>query len=175
MSNYITTHNNQGQAIFSTAIPEEQHKIKEAGPGLDLQILYSTPELIPNLSTEADIQSYSHTRTNAFPLGYICPPGGSAVNIATWAPNIEFPFHRTMTLDTIVVIEGHIELTLDSGESRILKPGDSVTQRGTMHKWRNVTPNSGVGKVVTRIQSIREPIEVGGEKLQTEWPASHIH
>jgi quercetin dioxygenase-like cupin family protein len=30
-----------------------------------------------------------------------------------------------------------MELTLDSGETRTLRVGDVVVQRGTMHGWRN--------------------------------------
>jgi quercetin dioxygenase-like cupin family protein len=30
-----------------------------------------------------------------------------------------------------------VELILDSGETRILKPGDVLIHRGTMHGWRN--------------------------------------
>ena len=44
-----------------------------------------------------------------------------------------------MSLDYGVVIEGVFELTLDSGEKRILHPGDMSVNRGTAHKWRNVS------------------------------------
>ncbi|CAG9949541.1 unnamed protein product [Clonostachys rosea f. rosea IK726] len=33
------------------------------------------------------------------------------------------------------------ELTLDSGESRIMRPGDVSIQRATSHKWKNITGN----------------------------------
>jgi hypothetical protein len=44
--------------------------------------------------------------------------------------------HRMPTLDIVVVISGAVELELDSGQVALLKPGDSVIQRGTMHAWR---------------------------------------
>lgn len=50
--------------------------------------------------------------------------------------------HRTPTLDYIVVIQGLLELILDSGETRLLHPGDTVVQRGTMHAWRNPSPDT---------------------------------
>ena len=30
-----------------------------------------------------------------------------------------------------------VELQLDSGETRLIKSGDVLLQRGTMHAWRN--------------------------------------
>lgn len=71
------------------------------------------------------------------------PDNGAAACIISMAPRAESGMHRTMTLDTIVVVEGEVEVTLDSGEMRILKSGDSLVQRATMHKWMNVTPNDG--------------------------------
>ena len=45
--------------------------------------------------------------------------------------------HRTMSLDYGVVLQGEVELLLDSGEVRLLAAGDVAVQRGTMHAWRN--------------------------------------
>ena len=64
--------------------------------------------------------------------------------------------HRTVSLDYGVVLEGEVELVLDSGETRLMKRGDVSVQRGTNHAWRNmgcggvvglcsVAPNSSVG------------------------------
>lgn len=47
--------------------------------------------------------------------------------------------HRTVSLDYGIVIEGEIELILDSGETRLMRPGDIAIQRGTMHAWRNTS------------------------------------
>jgi quercetin dioxygenase-like cupin family protein len=43
--------------------------------------------------------------------------------------------HATDTLDFMVVLDGEIVLGLDDGE-HILRPGDTVIQRGTAHRWR---------------------------------------
>jgi hypothetical protein len=45
--------------------------------------------------------------------------------------------HRSETLDLMVVLQGHIALGVDDGEAE-LGPGDSVIQRGTVHRWRVV-------------------------------------
>lgn len=55
-------------------------------------------------------------------------------------PNGEPGFmHRTKTIDYIFIIDGEIELTLDSGEKRVLKQGDAVVQRQTQHAWKNLS------------------------------------
>nr|RBQ98806.1 hypothetical protein FVER53263_20617 [Fusarium verticillioides] len=45
--------------------------------------------------------------------------------------------HRTLSIDYAVVIEGEMELVLDSGENRAMKRGDVAVQRGTKHQWVN--------------------------------------
>lgn len=45
-------------------------------------------------------------------------------------------FHRTNTLDYVLVLDGEIALELDRGVVT-LGPGDCVVQRATHHAWRN--------------------------------------
>lgn len=45
--------------------------------------------------------------------------------------------HKTETLDVIVLLRGSVDLLLDDGEARALKPGDVVVQRATNHAWVN--------------------------------------
>lgn len=45
--------------------------------------------------------------------------------------------HKTNTLDVIVVVRGEIDLLVDDGQARSLKPGDVVIQRATNHAWVN--------------------------------------
>lgn len=53
-------------------------------------------------------------------------------------------WHRTPTVDVIVIVAGEMELTLDGGEVVQLTPGDSVIQRGTMHTWRSISDEPAV-------------------------------
>ena len=45
--------------------------------------------------------------------------------------------HKTETLDVIVMIRGAVDLLLDDGDAKSLKPGDVVIQRATNHAWVN--------------------------------------
>ena len=47
----------------------------------------------------------------------------------------------TKTIDFIQVLEGELWLVLENGEESQLVAGDCVVQRGTVHAWRNRSPN----------------------------------
>lgn len=42
--------------------------------------------------------------------------------------------HRTDTIDYIIILKGEIHALLDTGET-LLKTGDVLVQRGTVHSW----------------------------------------
>lgn len=46
------------------------------------------------------------------------------------------PMHRTVSLDYGIVLEGEVELILDSGEKRLMKQGDVAIQRGMLWRFR---------------------------------------
>lgn len=45
--------------------------------------------------------------------------------------------HRTESLDFGIVFSGSIVLEMEGGESKTLKQGDVIVQRGTIHRWKN--------------------------------------
>jgi mannose-6-phosphate isomerase-like protein (cupin superfamily) len=45
--------------------------------------------------------------------------------------------HTTDTIDFEVVLSGEVVLELDDGATVSLKPGDTVVQNGTRHRWSN--------------------------------------
>ena len=59
--------------------------------------------------------------------------------------------HRTNTLDYIVILDGELELTLDSGETRVMKKGDAVVQRALMHAWRNLSKTESARMVAVAV------------------------
>lgn len=50
----------------------------------------------------------------------------------------EHGFHRTATIDYIMMISGEVELVLDEGKTTV-RAGDLVVQRNTNHAWHNNT------------------------------------
>ena len=71
--------------------------------------------------------------------------------------------HRTETVDYGIVLEGEVTLILDDSET-IVRAGDVVVQRGTMHAWVN---KGTVPAVFAFILIDAKPAEVKGELLRT--------
>jgi quercetin dioxygenase-like cupin family protein len=51
--------------------------------------------------------------------------------------------HVTDTIDYVAVISGEVTLVLEDGE-QVLRPGDTVVDRGVVHAWEN----RGIGPAV---------------------------
>ena len=71
--------------------------------------------------------------------------------------------HRTQSLDYGVVLEGEMEMILDSGEKRIMGRGDLAVQRGTNHAWRN-TSDTQWARMFFVLQAA-EKVMVDGKEL----------
>lgn len=137
LNRFITTHNAAGEAIFSNTLSEDM-PIQSMHDGADFSLAYTSSHFPAQLNKDADIAEYNEFLTS--------PPGitistGNVCRIVDMQPNATSPMHRTVSLDYGVVLEGEVELILDSGETRLLKRGDVAVQRGTNHAWRNVTPD----------------------------------
>ncbi|EPS29290.1 hypothetical protein PDE_04239 [Penicillium oxalicum 114-2] len=173
LSRFITTHNDDGKAIFSNTLPEVL-PVQTIPDGADFSLAYTTKRFPAKLDNDADIDEYSSHLTS--------PPGlsistGTVCRIVDIQPGATSPMHRTVSLDYGVVLEGEIELILDSGETRLLKRGDVAVQRGTNHAWRNVTPDvldPETGKAIPQwgrmlyVLTPTLPLEIGGKKLNEE-------
>jgi len=72
--------------------------------------------------------------------------------------------HRTKSLDYGIVVEGSIELILDSGEKQVLQRGDVCIQGGTNHAWRN--PNEMEWTKVVYVLQDSQPVEVNEKRLK---------
>lgn len=65
--------------------------------------------------------------------------GGSVIRVVDMLPGCESPMHRSHSIDYGIVLTNEVELELDSGETRTVKAGGVIVQRGTNHRWRNRT------------------------------------
>lgn len=135
MPHYVTTHNVNGEAVFSENTPKETIAHSFPGSTSSMTLLSSTHSFPTDPSTEADVEQYKHDREHLFGEGSICPPAGTAAFLVVQGPNEASPMHRTMTVDTSYILEGVVELHLESGEKRTLRAGDSIVQRATMHRY----------------------------------------
>ncbi|KAE8339250.1 hypothetical protein BDV24DRAFT_136545 [Aspergillus arachidicola] len=131
---YITTNDEEGTSIFSKTITESLPVINNLSGAL-FRLGYTTNKPPVELTNNTDLHLYETSLQELPPL---VPQGGGAnVWYIDTPPESESPLHRTVSLDFVIQIAGEIELTLSSGETRIVKPGDLTIQRSTLHKWRN--------------------------------------
>jgi mannose-6-phosphate isomerase-like protein (cupin superfamily) len=89
----------------------------------------------------------THWRVVEFPPDSTVPQGVEPDDLAAevseklpdWLAHVDPSrpgMHKTATIDFGIVLSGEIWLELDDSEV-LLKPGDCIVQRGTMHAWRN--------------------------------------
>ncbi|RAL14324.1 cupin domain-containing protein [Aspergillus homomorphus CBS 101889] len=127
----------------------------------DFSTVYTTSQFPAELTNDADLAAHE-TLIASNTLGLV-NPGGTVCRVVDFAPGKAPLMHRTRSLDYGIVLEGELEMVLDSGETRRLKRGDIAVQRGTMHAWRNPDPEKWA-RMVFVLQDCR-PIGVGGRAL----------
>ncbi|KAI5861112.1 hypothetical protein GGS23DRAFT_576996 [Durotheca rogersii] len=156
---HITQNNAKGESQFLSSDHGEHYRRMVDNRAV-ANIIYSTRENPVDLNNNIDVQKAHEAEP---PFHY---PSGSIVRMIDFGPGVESPFHRAMTIDYGVCIEGVFELTLDSGEKRILRPGDICVQRATNHKWKNITGNGTLpGRMLWVLLDCKEVI-VGGKKVE---------
>jgi len=182
---YITGHDAAGKSTFSTAVPETVSQVgpssddpKTKASGSDISstapatssVPYTVGPLPANLANNADIEAYKKNLDNVanLPVPFVMPDG-TAIHYVELAPGTVTPMHQTISIDNDVMLDGEIELILDSGESRVLTKGDMIVQRGTMHAWRNTSQNEWA-RFLAVVQPI-EQLEINGKKLELEFHA----
>ena len=159
----ITTHNAEGKAIFSDAFPEAAQQ-KKVGDDATFMLAYTTTAFPADLNGDKDIESYREYDSQ--------PPGlvvnsGTVLRYVDIAPGKVSPMHRTVSLDYGIVLEGEIELILDSGEVKQMAVGDVAIQRGTMHAWKNA--GSTWGRLVFILQPCKPVVTADGNQLAEDY------
>lgn len=124
---------NGSSVIVSDGEPE---LMLRSGPGSFMGDLWKTDSLPVNNQSGQMPQAYELEPQGA---------GGVKFRIASIPPQAdkpdndgeEFGMHQTDTIDFITILSGEVYARMDSGQEVLLKPGDSLVQRGTNHAWVN--------------------------------------
>ncbi|KAK4443638.1 hypothetical protein QBC34DRAFT_443191 [Podospora aff. communis PSN243] len=157
---YITTHNEEGKAIIDSTLPDELPFYAVPSNTVNLSTCYVTEGFPTVLEDGKDIAVYQQHLAD--------PPGltvsnGTVIRYVDIRPGVGPVMHRTVSLDYGVVLEGEVELSLDSGDKRVLRRGDICIQRATMHAWRNASETEWA-----RLLFVLQPVkahEVAGKEL----------
>lgn len=167
---FITDHNAAGQAVFSSSLTEELPRTTIYN-GASFGLGYATTRTPATLTDGADVAAYTDLLQS--PPGIVVP-GGTVARYVDTPPGSTSPMHRTVSLDYGVVLEGEIDLILDSGETRRLRRGDLAVQRATIHAWRNPSPTEW-SRMLYFLQEC-EPVVVAGRALGEDYGdmAGHV-
>jgi quercetin dioxygenase-like cupin family protein len=125
---------------------------KYPDPGVISTLMWSTDRTPAAIPIGEDAEDMGNRK-----LGSAPPPHGSRFTIIDFPPGNPVAFHRTDTLDYVIVMEGEIDNDLDDSSVR-LRAGDVLIQRGTNHAWVNR------GTVRARIAVVlldAEPLGIG--------------
>jgi len=160
---YITTHDDDGRGIIDPTIPSELPFIEVPSKAASHCVGYVTKGFPTVLEDGKDIAIYQQNLIN--------PPGltvsnGTVLRYVDIPPNNPADMHRTVSLDFGVVLEGEVELILDSGETQVMRRGDICIQRATSHAWRNTSDTEWV-RMLFMLQPV-QPLAVGGKELTEE-------
>ncbi|KAH8908148.1 cupin 2 [Coniochaeta sp. PMI_546] len=109
----------------------------------------TTIATIPIVPTRND--GFGSIKLDEVPGAGVVLPSGVNVYFLDLAPGYESPMHRTVSTDYVVVHEGSPIFVTPEGPFTVVdgkgtyqsvretmcKPGDVITQRGSMHAWAN--------------------------------------
>lgn len=129
---------------------------------VSMNLIYTTSEFPAQINGEADIKAHEK-KVDAGGVGLVSG-GGSVCRMVDFAPNNDPMMHRTQSLDYGVVLEGEVEMLLDSGEVHLMRKGDVAVQRGTMHAWRNPSQSEWARMMFVLLDC--KPIEINGGSLK---------
>ncbi|KAK3356558.1 cupin domain protein [Lasiosphaeria hispida] len=160
---YVTTHNAEGKAVFSGDLAESLPAYEI--PGMSFYEAYTTFEAPVNMNDETDIKAIQSNKENEVNISFP-KPGAVILRYCDWPPGGSSPLHRHETMDFGIVVRGEMEAIMDSGETRLLKAGDLLVQRNTLHAWRNPSPTQ-YARVIFVIQG-SSPVNIGGKVMHQD-------
>jgi quercetin dioxygenase-like cupin family protein len=122
----VTGHDKNGRArVIIDAIASSTSTLRQ---GANAALVWTT-EGLP-ISNEGDVDESQRLVGTAV-------EEGTVFRIIDYAPGVTPRMHRTESIDYAVVMSGEIWMELDDGEEVLLKAGDVLVQRGTIHNWIN--------------------------------------
>ncbi|KAL2126384.1 hypothetical protein VTI74DRAFT_1015 [Chaetomium olivicolor] len=159
---FITTHNAAGQAIVHSSTPFTWSAYDNNN--LAFSVPYTTSTFPPDLNSDLDLQQHDRLLSSD-KLGLV-NPRGTVLRCVDFAPGYACGMHRTQSLDYGIVMEGQVDMVLDSGECYTLRRGDVAVQRATQHQWVNRSQTEWA-RMMFVLQDCR-PLVVGGREMRED-------
>ncbi|KAF4453845.1 hypothetical protein F53441_3531 [Fusarium austroafricanum] len=154
---FITTHDDNGNAIWDDTIPMEVQGNRVGG--FTTHVSYVNEDATNTLTGNNDLKTY---REN--PNGKdLCPESGSVLRVVDFWPDFPAVLHRTASVDYGIIMEGEIDCILDNGATKKFRRGDIVVQRGTNHAWKNT--GTEICRICFTLLS-SPPVKIQGKELE---------
>ena len=157
----VTGHNEAGKAIVHSAKDFEWQNLDK--DQMAFSVVYTTSSFPPDLNKDVDITTSEALVKKGVGL---VNPNGTVIRCVDFAPGYRCGMHRTQSLDYGIVLEGSIDMVLDSGDIEHMKRGDVAVQRATQHQWVN-TSKTEWARMMFVLQDCK-PIEVAGKVVGEE-------
>ena len=146
----VTGHRDNGDSYV--AIDEIPENVGSRRKGMQAVVIWSTGESpADNMDSQDGAERILDTSDD----------NGTVFRIVKYDPGVAPRNHRTQSVDYAVIMSGEITMRLDEGEV-VLRQGDVLVQRGTIHDWVN---NGTEPCLVAFILCAAEQIQVGGRTL----------
>lgn len=159
---FITGHDAHGKGVVQVADEGEWEKINN--DIVRFNVMWTTETFPIDLKNDDSLQKEKTVLSLSL-------SNGTVLRMVDRSPGSSSAMHRTQSLDYGVVIEGEMDLVMDSGQIVTMRRGDVCIQRGTLHQWRN----SGKGwnrMLFVLIDAL--PLEVGGTVYSGETGYEHV-
>jgi hypothetical protein len=160
---YVTGHNAAGQAV----VQESNDFTWQAydGDKLAFSVPYTTSAFPPDLNDDVDVSTHKKVM-DSDSLGLV-NPRGTVFRCVDFAPGYACGMHRTQSLDYGIVLEGEVDMVLDSSDERFpLKRGDVAVQRATQHQWVNRSKTQWA-RMMFVLQDCK-PLTVAGQEMKED-------
>jgi mannose-6-phosphate isomerase-like protein (cupin superfamily) len=152
----VTGHDRDGKAVFASDEPVDPLTLALL-PGTEFHRLWGADQapIFPGGGSPTAEPSY-FPPVGGYRFGFFTIPPGTApapadldLQAALAETEEKLPgllaymepdspgMHTTDTIDFEVVLSGEVILELDDGAETVLRPGDTVVQNGTRHRWGN--------------------------------------
>ncbi|EPE04164.1 cupin domain protein [Ophiostoma piceae UAMH 11346] len=163
---FVTGHDDAGKAVLHSRRPVEWMSYDNAD--MQMSVAWTTPQFPVKVDGDQDITAHDALMAKGS-IGLVSP-GGTVLRYVDLSPGYECLMHRTVSVDYGIVLEGTVVSKLENtetGKQTVMRRGDVMVQRATMHSWYNPSKTEWA-RMVFCLQDCEVPRLASGKKLRED-------
>ena len=163
---FVTGHDDGGTAVLHSRRPVAWTSYDNAD--MQMAVAWTTPQFPVTVDGDQDIAAHD-ARMAAGAMGLVSP-GGTVLRYVDLSPGYECLMHRTVSVDYGIVLEGTVVSKLEdtaTGAQTVMRRGDVMVQRATMHSWYNPSKTEWA-RMVFCLQDCAVPRLASGKTLRED-------